>query len=262
MMERLKNLLLGNKLLQGFWWSLYKLSAKGLNYDRGHIPSANGEAYALKYAWNNLQKHPFVIFDVGANRGQYLKMAFRELRLNREYRIYCFEPQKDAFQSLLKVAGNNPRVIPENIGMSSQEETVTMYKDSPESEFGSLYKSDYRQYNVSLNIPEEVKVSTIDAYCSSHEIKEIDFLKIDVEGHEIEVLRGAKNLIKQTGIHFIQFEFGLAAIESRIFLKDFFNMLKDYHIYRILPHALELINYTEYHELFLTTNYLAKRKPL
>src|SRR5690349_18427062 len=98
-MNRIKNLLLGNKVLQKFWWRLYKISLKGMNYDRGHIPSANGEPFALKFAWaRQKNKKPFTLFDVGANRGQYLQMIFDEIKSLADFRIYCFEPQEDAFE--------------------------------------------------------------------------------------------------------------------------------------------------------------------
>src|SRR5437763_3370846 len=103
-MNKIKNLIVGNKALQKLWWHLYKISLKGMNYDRGHVPSANGEAYAIKYAQKSSnEKKTFILFDVGANRGQYLKMVFEELNTLLDFRIYCFEPQKDAFNSLLKV---------------------------------------------------------------------------------------------------------------------------------------------------------------
>jgi FkbM family methyltransferase len=254
----IKDFILGNKSLQKLWWTLYKICLKGLNYDRGHVPSVNGEAYAIKYAMKRLpKKDKRVIFDIGANRGQYLHMLLSELGAQYDYAIYCFEPQHDAYRSLLDAAGRHKNIITENTGLGSATEKKTLYKDSPQSELGSLYPSDYSQHHVQLSLPETVEIDTIDAYCVAHNIHTIDFLKIDAEGHELEVLKGAANLISNNRIYYIQFEFGLPAIESRIFLKDFVKLLDKYDIYRILPNGLELITYSEYHELFLTTNYLS-----
>jgi FkbM family methyltransferase len=259
-MNAIKNFLLGNKMLQKFWWRLYKISLKGMNYDRGHVPFANGEPFALKFAVEQLKnKKPFVLFDVGANRGQYLQMIFKEIKHHSDFRIFCFEPQKDAFQSLNAIAGDSPNVVTENIALSNNAGTSTLYKNSSQSEYASLYPANYKQYNTKLSLAEEIKMITLDAYCKSHGIAEIDFLKIDVEGHEIEVLKGASGMLDRGKIQFIQFEFGLASIESRIFLKDFFELLIQYEIYRILPGGLERIIYSEYSELFLTTNYIAKK---
>jgi len=100
----LKKLLLGNRRLQNFWWKLYKLSIKGLNYDRGHVPSANGEEFALKYALSAFgAKENIVLFDVGANRGQYLTMA--KNAAGERLQIYCIEPNLE-IQGIMNFGGN------------------------------------------------------------------------------------------------------------------------------------------------------------
>jgi len=252
----IKKLLLGNKRLQVFWWKLYRLSVKGLNYDRGHVPSANGEEFALKYVLAAFSgKENIVLFDVGANRGQYLTMA--KSSADERLQIYCFEPQVSAFAVLKKIAGQHKNIVIENIGLGKEPAVVNLYRDSEASEYASLYPANYIQYKVNLSIQEEIKIDSLDNYCNLHDIKRINFLKIDVEGHEIEVLKGAVALLSSGNIDFVQFEFGLASIESRTFLKDLFAILPGYTIYRILPNGLARIVYSEYAELFLTTNYLA-----
>ena len=103
----LRNIILGNKRLQGFWWFLYKVAVKGLNYDRGHVPTANGEPFAVRYVTKRLQGKEIIVFDVGANRGQYLEMFEKNTR--SPFRMYCFEPQQDAFQFLTKIAAGRER---------------------------------------------------------------------------------------------------------------------------------------------------------
>lgn len=252
----IKRLLLGNRLLQKFWWKLYRLAVKGMNYDRGHVPSANGEEFALRYVLHFFkQENQVVLFDIGANRGQYLTMAagVGDKRLS----VYCFEPQVSAFSRLKEISSNFKNVTIENIGFGLEAGKVVLYKNSEASEMASVYPANYSQYNVQLLIKEEIRLDTLDNYCHLHQIDRINFLKIDVEGHEIAVLKGGNIMIGSGKVDFIQFEFGLAAIESRIFLKDFFAILPDYDIYRILPNGLSKIEYSEYAELFLTTNYLA-----
>src|SRR5689334_4281408 len=126
-MNGIKNLFLGNKMLQKFWRHLYKISLKGMNYDRGHVPSANGEPYAFKHVWHQQKnKKPFIIFDVGANRGQYLQMILNKIESSSDFRIYCFEPQKDAFQYLNRVAESAVNVVTENAALSSHSGTSTL----------------------------------------------------------------------------------------------------------------------------------------
>lgn len=83
-------------------------------------------------------------------------------------------------------------------------------------------------------------------------------MKIDVEGNEYNVLLGSETFLKSKKIKFIQFEFGANTIESRFFLKDFFDLLADYKIYRIVKNGLIELNYSELYEIQLPHNFLAE----
>jgi hypothetical protein len=91
----------------------------------------------------------------------------------------------------------------------------------------------------------------LDDFCAEESIARIDLLKIDAEGHELAVLDGMGSLRPAK----IQFEFGVSG--SRIFLRDFFDALTNYTIYRILPKGLVRVEYSERMEQFNTTNFLA-----
>jgi hypothetical protein len=94
-----------------------------------------------------------------------------------------------------------------------------------------------------------------------NEIEVINWLKVDVEGHELEVLKGAESTISSKQIDFISFEFGGANIDTRTFFKDYYNFFdeEDYRIYRILPSGklYEIQSYKESEEKFRVTNYVA-----
>ena len=53
-----------------------------------------------------------------------------------------------------------------------------------------------------------MNVRTLDSICEQEKVDTIHFLKIDVEGHELQTIEGASNLISSGSIDFIQFEFG------------------------------------------------------
>jgi hypothetical protein len=110
---------------------------------------------------------------------------------------------------------------------------------------------------------ETVKINTLDQFCVENKIQHVNLLKLDVEGHELNVLRGAANMLSKGAIDFIQFEFSAANIDSRTFFKDFYTLLKDdYQLYRILQDGIWPIqNYSESLEVFKrATNYLAHRR--
>jgi hypothetical protein len=104
---------------------------------------------------------------------------------------------------------------------------------------------------------------TLDEYCREKNISRIDFLKLDVEGHELKALAGAKEMLSAGKIDRIQFEFGGCDIDSRSFFQDFFYLLQNrYDIFRILKNGLRPIKkYEETEEIFLTTNFLAVKRP-
>jgi FkbM family methyltransferase len=250
----IKNMILGNALLQPVYKALFRLGAKGMNYDRGQVLENSGEGYVLKYVSSKLSG-PITVFDVGANKGQYASMALKILK--PPFELYSFEPQKIAF-AVLKTITADVNFKPFNIGLGSEKKQETLYNQDEGSVFASVVKTSHDHVAQDRVKKETIELSTIDIFCKEHNIKKIDFLKIDVEGYEIEVLTGAKQMIAAGNIPYIQFEFGVASIEARIFMKDFFKILPGYTIHRVLPNSLvKLENYSEYLELFLTTNYLA-----
>jgi hypothetical protein len=130
----------------------------------------------------------------------------------------------------------------------------------------SLYQRDLAAQGRALNQVEEVELTTLDDFCAAHRIEQIDYLKLDVEGHELSVLRGAQRLLASDAIQLIQFEFGGCAVDARIYFRDLYSLLQErYRLYRILQAGLaHLPHYSERQEVFVTTNFLAiaRRWPL
>lgn len=253
----LKNLLLGNKYLQPLYEFLFKVALKGMNYDRGHIPDHSGERYVLELLQKNAQQDKLMIFDVGANTGQYAEVVINTLK--KDFQLHSFEPQKEAFNQLKNVS-NAPFFFPHHLAVGSEQGELELFYNREGSVFASMFPSSYQNYDISLDKSQKVPVIKLDDFCKENNIYQIDLLKIDVEGYEIEALKGCKELISDKKVQMIQFEFGIASIKARIFLEDFFFLLADYDIYRILQNGIRKIHYSEYAELFLTTNYLAIRK--
>ncbi len=257
MMSLIKNAILGNRRLQPIFELLYKVSVKGMNYDRGHVPESSGEEYVMQLVKKACMGKAINIFDVGANTGQYAQSVLKIF--GNDCTLYSFEPSANTFSRLAQITA--PNFNPVNAGLSAEEtDEMSLYSNEPGSVWASLYKTSHDSYGVELNNAERISLTTLDKFVKTKNIEDIALLKIDVEGHEIEVLKGAADMLKKGRIDFIQFEFGLASIGARVFLKDFFTLLPDYRIYRILQNGLREIHYSEHSELFLTTNYLAIRQ--
>lgn len=108
-----------------------------------------------------------------------------------------------------------------------------------------------------MNFKEQVSLIRFDEYWKNKD-QLIDYVKIDVEGHELDVLEGFGELINK--IKLIQFEFGGCNIDTRTFFQDFwyFFQEKEFLLYRISPRGCRQIKfYTPREENFITSNYIA-----
>jgi hypothetical protein len=90
---------------------------------------------------------------------------------------------------------------------------------------------------------EVVRLDTLDAYCQRVGVQVIDLMKVDVEGHELEVFKGAAGMLAQGKIKRIQFEYGGCNIDSRVLLKDLFDFFAPYGyaFYKIYPREMRRV---------------------
>lgn len=224
--------------------------------------SISGEEYFLKdvlfnyFEKNNIQEP--ILLDVGANIGDY---SFELSKIFPNAKIYSFEPNPSSYKILVKNVKGFDNLKCFNIGLGSQsgEMKIFTYKGDTETQHASLFEKvllDLHKNNdlVSFN----VEIDSIDNFCKSTSLGKIDFLKIDTEGYELEVLKGALALIKEKKIEFIQFEFNEMNIISRVFLKDFYDILIGYSFYRLNTNNLiPLYGYNNINEIFRFHNIIA-----
>lgn len=248
----------GKKLFQKLFEKLYLFSIYGMNYGNGSYLDKSGELKAIKYIQKKIKKDKIVVFDVGANVGGY-SMAIKNV-FGESVEIHCFEPSLSTYKKLKERLSSLKTVFINNFGLGDKKNRLKLYSDHEGSELASVYDRKLAHRNTSMDLFEEVEIDTLDEYCSKNNIGFIDFLKLDVEGHELKVLEGGKKMLDANKLHFIQFEFGGCNIDSKIFFQDFFYLLNDkYKIYRILVDGLfEIKTYNETMEVFTTINYLAE----
>ena len=153
-----------------------------------------------------------IIFDIGANKGQ--SINFFHSIFNKST-IYAFEPIKKLYKDLKKFENQN--VFPVNIGLSNTKGTKVFY-ECIFNEISSFEKpninSNYFKFKsrVLLSRPESmikeinIIVSSLDAFLKDNKIDQIDICKIDIEGHELECLKGATNALSYKLIKLIQIE--------------------------------------------------------
>lgn len=144
-----------------------------------------------------------VVFDVGANVGQSAE-RFRASYPNA--RILCFEPVSTTFQELTRRAANWRHVETLQLAFGSMAGPQAMYINSdPLSSINSFVSAS----DESRGGKEMVQVQTLDEFCCKHNIQTIDLLKIDVEGYELEVLRGAERMLSEGRVKALYLETAL-----------------------------------------------------
>jgi FkbM family methyltransferase len=208
-----------------------------------------------------------VVFDVGANTGNWTASFYNKITNSI---LVMFEPSFTNIEKLNKrfpelkssknkILEGKKYLIP--FALTSSVSEQTLYSDTPGSGLASLTKRDISFHNIDHgNHSEIVKTTTLDIVSKELGISYIDILKMDVEGHELDVLNGGIELLESARIGRIQFEFGGCNIDTRTYLKDFYSILKkyDFILYRMSPIGLIPIKYYyEGLECFDCTNYLA-----
>ena len=116
------------------------------------------------------------------------------------------------------------------------------------------------EYGHGQAAPESVPVDTVDAYCERHAIDRVDLMKVDVEGHEMAVLRGAAESLRARRIRCVQFEYNWFAAYSHTFLADYFDLFPPlgYVLFKLFPEGpVRLDGYSHRLESTRSCNYVA-----
>ena len=210
----------------------------------------NGELHLLK----TVLPRCLVAFDVGANVGDWAALA---LGINPGLSVHCFEPSASTYK-LLNTRGLCGSVVLNHLGLGATPEPKTLHVFSDGAGTNSIYQRE--GLNAAQTKSEQIQLDTLDAYCKLLQVRQIDFLKLDVEGHELDVLKGAKCMLTQGHIKRIQFEYGGTYIDARILLKDMFDLLvpHGYKLYKVYPNSLQLAErYEQVLENFQYANWVA-----
>lgn len=147
-----------------------------------------GEAHEneLEYIASFLPKRSGVAIDVGANEGMFSYALAKYFD-----KVCAFEANDMLTENLSACSSGNIEVF--NQGLSSQMGSATLYIPVRESVplvgWASFESGNYP--GVHEHIQRPVQITTLDSF----HLDNVDFIKIDVEGHELEVLKGAHNTI-------------------------------------------------------------------
>ena len=146
------------------------------------------------------------VFDVGANVGQFATETLRGLP---GATVYSFEPHPGAFAELSRLSG--PQLKTHELALAAEPGEATLYVYGSETEtslINSLTPNARFPQKFGFE-PHEVKVrcATVDAFCQEAGIERIDLLKVDTEGFDLVVLRGAERMLREGRVRFVYVEF-------------------------------------------------------
>lgn len=196
-----------------------------------------------------------VAFDVGANQGEWVTGLLRHAP---NCRVFCFEPVPTTFAKLQQNV-RDARAQLFNMALSSEEGTLSIYSVLNDSNVSSVH-------DVSLFQPDapiekiQVSASTGDRQMANWGVFHLDILKIDAEGHDLDLLHGFKAAIDSERVDLIQFEYNVFTLLAKHSLRDFFEFLDEkYIICRLLPSGLEACGYHSSLDNFRQTNWVAVR---
>jgi len=130
-----------------------------------------------------------VIFDIGANFG-YLSLVWTQT-ISQSGKVIAFEPSKNVFNSLSKSIQLNdlkPIVTVENLALGNQCKQIELYLNNTTSNVLKLDESQRKQM---------VQMLRLDDYIAEKKIKRCDLIKIDVDGIEMDILKGSLETLKQ-----------------------------------------------------------------
>ncbi len=129
-----------------------------------------------------------VLFDVGANIGQ---TAWAMLGAFRTPIIRSFEPSPSTFTILQKEMANRSSVILEPIALGESVGVMPFHVTQDHSVNDSLLAPTWDAKGTVV----EVRVDTVDNYCTTHSIEKIHLLKVDAQGYDLHVLKGARKML-------------------------------------------------------------------
>ena len=202
--------------------------------------------------------------DIGANVGNYTKLILQET----SSKVISFEPLPDAYRELEVLKKEfGERLETFNIAISNENKRQELYFGNEKSEKASLMKNlEKLSFVKETNINKiSVEVKKLDDLKDILNNEIIDFIKIDTEGYEFEVLDGAKNLLKEHQPKFVQIEFNWHQLLKGQTLYKLSNMIDFSDIFRILPNENGLIQIDPSrpeNNIYHLSNYIFIRKDI
>ena len=258
--SKIYNFFLGRKSMQFFNDIVLSLSLNAKGYKNYGTFKETGEDTFINLIKDKIN----LSLDIGANVGNYTKL----LLLKTNSRVISFEPLPKAFEELKKIKLKyNDRLEIYNLALGFTDEILNLNYGDEKSEKASLMP-DLKKLSFigdSNNKKTAVQVKKLDYFQNNFKNETIDFIKIDTEGFEYEVLKGAENILNMHKPKFIQIEFNWHQLLKQQTLYNISKLISFSDVFRILPQGKKLLHIDPSkpeNNIFHLSNYVFIRKDI
>jgi FkbM family methyltransferase len=221
---------------------------------------SNGEQFLQKWILDIIPLgRKMHVLDVGANVGQWsgsMLAAARQAGRLEDLDLHAFEPSSYTFALLSEALGSNP-VRLQQVALSERSGSSILHVIGPGEGTNSLHILPTRQTDTTT---EEIATTTLAEYADRARLDDIALVKIDTEGHDLSVLRGAGRLFTEQRICVAQFEYNWRWVGARSFLCDAFELLNPagYQLGKLTSRGVEFYpRWDADLETFVEGNYVA-----
>ncbi len=172
----------------------YKIKVNPQRYIGNKIFWRGAHEWDIIFILSKLLKKTDIVFDVGANIGE---ISLHSASLVSQGKVYAFEPVSMIRKELQNNINLNPHLKNITIihqGLGDKINSLPIYHESTEKYNEGIF-SIYPENPLSSECIENIQINTIDNILNEQKINRVNLIKIDVEGHELMVLQGAKNTL-------------------------------------------------------------------
>ena len=258
--SRIYVFIFGRKSMQLINDLVLSLSLKG----KGYMNYGSFEDSGEKFFINLIKKEINLSLDIGANVGNYTKMLLSDTNS----KVISFEPLPKAYEELKIIKSNfQDRLEIHNVAIGIKDEILNLSYGTEKSEKASLMKNLEKISFIENQNKNEVSVQVrrLDYFQNYFKDKVIDFIKIDTEGFEYEVLKGAKNILETHKPKFIQVEFNWHQLIKKQTLYNLSELINFSDVFKILPHGNKLLHIDPFrpeNNIYHLSNYVFIRKDI
>lgn len=229
------DILVNTPSLRSLTWRIARKLYCIARRDIGNAPETNGEYWLLAQVLATNSTEPTILFDIGANKGDWSHRALKCLTREKfASRVYAFEPTASTFAHLRQRFADDARLTAQRIALSDRSREIDLFVVGDLAGTNSLYDADGARR-------EKVGAMKFDQFLLQKGIDRVRFVKSDTEGHDLNVLRGAEESLRQGKVDIWQFEYNHRWINGRAVLKDVFDLVEDkpYRIGKLYGNGVE-----------------------